>query len=1138
MEPRERSRDTERRRATILFADITGFTALNERLDPEEVYSIVADCLKLLDGIARRHGANVDKYLGDAIMAVFGVPFAIEDAPKAAINAAIEMHNRVREFNRERGVEPPLDIHSGIHTGLVISGDVSGPLLREFAVMGDAVNIAARLEGLAPNGRIWVGAETHRYTREEFEFRHVDRLKLKGKEERIAVYEVISRKEKLHRPSRRGITTQFVGRGEELTRLRRCVGELSEGRGGIVSVVGEAGLGKSRLVAELRASDEAQRTTWLQGRALAIGSNLSFHPFADLLRAWVGISDEHGEEEASARLEARIADLFGDTPHDLLPFVATLMGLRPAESYRRRLEGMSGEAREKFLIWAMGECLRRLAAHEPLVLVFEDLHWADLSSLELLGSLLRLTADHPILFVLVFRPAPPALERVIRASRALPSPLREEIRLEPLDRESAEDLLDLLFDRGDLPRALRSLIELRGGGNPFFLEEIVRSLLDEGAVELRDGALWTTARSESLVIPATVQEVVMSRIDRFPLRARQVLQVAAIVGTSCDHRILEAVADSDELDADLVTLIDGQLLVQSNRRGDTVYEFKHPLIQEVTYQAISRERRRELHRQVAGAIEETLTGTSPGYYGMLAYHFGLGHDEERAEEYLFLAGDEAARLGASNEALRFFEEASKLYLSMHGEGGDPRKKATLEQNIGQAHQNRGHFGESIQHYNRALVLLGQRVPNNRFELGGRFAWTMLSVLTRLYRPELQQRRPSPTPTDRAVIELYLKRAEAEPTGSPARFVLDSMLGLRKLQSVDPTGVPHAGAIYAGAATVFALGGVSFAISRRFLEVARRLVRPEQVPDLLLYRVLNFVHHFLAGDWSDEHAVDDELLEEGLRHGLLYEVTVGLDFETQRRLARGEFAPARECIERIGKIAELYQYDFAKAAHMAHTGGLRLEERELEEAARAARAYYSEFEEDMFQLVALGTKATAEALMGQLERAEETLEKAARIVAGSRIMAPFHRSHYLRARLALDVAQLERAHEAGDGSAQRLWARRARRTLHRAVRVSAKVAAKRPEIFRLAGSAHWLAGRRGAALRWWRRSLAAGEALGARPDVARTLTEAGLRLAARGRGGELDGRSADACLEQARKHCEALGLRWDLERLEAQTAQAP
>ena len=1140
MDENQRTSETERRRATILFADITGFTSLNERLDPEDAYALISACLKFMDEIAHRHGGSVDKYLGDCIMAVFGVPVALEDAPKAAINAAIEMHNQMADFSRAQAEE--LGIHSGINSGLVISGDISGPIVREFSIMGDAVNIAARLKDLAPAGQIWVGAETHRYTREEFDFRALEPLALKGKRQRVPTYEVVSRAERRYRPAadtQATIASELVGRADELAALRRRVSALIAGQGGVAALIGDAGIGKSRMIAEIASSEAADAAFWLQGRSLSIGANLSFHPFSDLLRTWAGIPDHASDQQASEPLEAAVSDLFGDDAPEVLPFIASVAGLRPSEAQRARLEGIGGDAMEKLILGAISRFLRRLAERGPVVVVLEDLHWADASSLELMASLLRLVVDHRILFLAVLRPEPPAaLLRVREAAASLDSACYEETHLKPLDRGSAEQFIDNVFREGDLPHSARSLIEERTGGNPFYLQEVLRSLIDEGAVEVRDGALFATEQIDSVVIPGTVEGVIMSRIDRLSLAQKSVLQVAAIIGRSAYTRILASVVDREDLAELLEALTTGQLLVRRERMGEATYDFTHPLIQEVTYTAVTREKRADYHHRVAEAIEHEFTESHPGYYGMLAYHSSLGNDLEKAEKYLLLAGEQAAGLSASAEALGLLQEAAQLYFQLHGDKGDPRKRALLEQKIGMAFFNSGRMVEGNEHIDRALELLGQRVPRTTAGRYQRFAISFAAVLADLYAPAGLRRRRVPASEDHVIIEMTFARAQSQVTADPTRFLFNSMEGLRKLNSVDPTSVQGAGGQYAGAAGLFAYSGLSFGIGERFIARAESLVDPHDLREILLFGMMNFVHRFMLGDWDDRHTLDAAIVDENIRLGELWNVITYLPLDAKRLVHQGRFSQASEELEQISKLADLYAYDLARSGQLAVTMFLQLERRRLSEALDAATLYFDEFDEDLVNLLALATRAKIELLLAEPEAAEKSLQQAENIVRRSGILPIFQHSAYLVSRFWLDLLRFEQALAEKDRKRIRSLRRSAFKSGKRALAKSRKVAWHLPETHCLWGRCAWLAGEQRRALEHWQRSVAEAEQLGMRPDLARTYLEVGRALSTSGAERSFLGLDAGGCFERAEEIFHELDLAWDLEQLAATRKSSP
>jgi class 3 adenylate cyclase/tetratricopeptide (TPR) repeat protein len=1104
-------KDLELRQATMLFTDISGYTKLNERLRPDDAHELFDPALSFLAEICRRQGGTIVDIAGDAIFAVFGWPKAMENAARAAINAAIEMHVRIGPWSRENRVDPPLEIHTGINSGEVWAGHY----VTSRTVGGDPVNVASRLKDGSPRGQIWIGPETWRATQRDFEFRNLGLVEFKNHED-VHVHEVVSRALRIHRPAV-ALDAPLVGRERERAALERSVHQLLEGRGGLVLLVGEAGLGKSRLVAELGASALARATTWLDGRSLQIGSNLSFHPFADLLRSWAGIAEQESGSAVLDRVEAALAGLFGDEGEDLIPFLATLLGVDPDAKGRERLAGITGDAMERLVLHAMSQLLRRLAARRPLVLAFEDLHWADVSSLELLARLLRLATEHPILFLVALRPDPLAARTALAEAVAeLPGLRRLELELRPLDRAAAEDLIDRIFANGDLPNAARRLIEERAGGNPFYLGEIVRSLLEQGALERRGEALFATATIESISIPPTVQEVISARADRLPETARRVLQAAAILGRNANRRILEEIADSKDLDADLGALDSAQLLVARERAGEPVFQFAHPLIQQAVYEGIPGRRRRDVHGRIARFIESSLVASGAAYHAMLASHWTKAGESERAEAELSRACEAG---GATSEALQFLEEAARLLLEIRREGGDSRTEVLIHSKLALAYLNRGKMVEGNEHLHRALVLLAQRRPATRRGRAVRFGWAATAVLLDLYLRSDRARRPAATERDREVIDLMYAGAQAQATADPTGFLFDSMEGLHRLNQVDPASVPGAGAIYAGSASFLAYTGLSFGLAERLLRRAERYVNADDPRELFAYRVFNFVHHFLLGDWDARHAIDAELVEENRRLGELWHVINYLSFDAKRRTHQGRFSEAAELLERIVKIGDLYAYDLARSNELAVRMFLEIEQDRLDAALATADTYLHGFEEEILKLLALGTRAKLELLLGRRADAEETLVRAREIARRTRFIPPFQDGAVRLAELRFSIARLEEARQQGAGS--RALHREAARAAARAVACARKAAWQRPEAFALAGSCAWLLGRRDEAERRWGEAVDESKRLGARPELARTWREIAARLDEAGAGASFRGLDGAACRARADQ------LAWEL-----------
>jgi len=1141
----ERTSEAERRRVTVLFADITGFTRMSEQLPPAEAYRAVSGCLAVLHETASKHGGSVEKYLGDCIMATFGVPIALEDAPRAAVNAAIEMRRKVREYNVTAALPTPLDVHIGINTGLGLAGDVSGALLREFTLMGEVVSVASKLKDVAPAGEVWVGPETERATAGSFAYEPVARAAeppLPAKRDapsppkraaplpEPAAYALRTEREQVYR-SRVGrgetIFPELVGRDDELAALRSRVAALARGQGGVAAVVGEAGLGKSRLLAELAASPEATAVRWVEGRSIAMGRTLRFHPFVDLLRSLLGLGEEHGAD-AYERLDAALAPLLGDQREELAMYLATLIGVPLPAAAAARIADVRSDVIDRLQLGAVRTLLQTAAAAQPLVLFFEDVYWADRSSIEMLVNLLRVAHESPVLFLFAARPDfPETAGRLVHVSAATLPPERVvALTLQPLDADGSRRLLGTLFPHGGLPRASRERMAERAAGNPLFLEELLRALISQGVIETTPVGLRATAAIESVQVPDTVQEVILTRVDLLPPLPKLALQLAAVVGQRVAEPVLRAlVSEPEKLPEILTELTEAQLLLRDTRREIPSYVFKHRLIQDVTYDSILETRRAELHRAVGRVVEEQLVG-APGYHGMLAYHYSMGNDLDRAEEQLFLAGDDAARAGAPIEALDLLQESSRLYLARHPGGGDPGKRVALHKRLAGAYLHRGQMEESQRHYNEALAVLGEEAPTTTFGVARALARTIGLVVLDLYVSSGRARnRPPASERDLEIIALMFNRARAQTTADAPRFLLNGLETLRRLRGIDPATVPGAGGMYAGTVGLFSFGGISFDVSERFLALAERYVDPANVPERFLWRVMHATHQFIAGDWDARHEIPSADIDEALRYGLLWDVATHVGLETFKRTAQGRWDDCRANIERLELMEETYADDYARSNRQAALAFFHTDRRALEAAAAAAEAYLTSNDEVLLNLLALGTKAKVQVLAADLDAAAATLAQADALI--TQRVPPWYQGFVSRSHLLLAAAEYGRR----DRIEQVVLAR-VRRHRGKAEASAGRFAWIRPEVAATIARLRWVRGRRRGALRGFARALAEAERLGMRPEAARIRADVAVRLLAAGaHAPTFDGHTGPALLATARQALTALDLGWDLERLD-------
>jgi len=1141
------TRASERRQATVVFADVIGVEDASEHLEPEAFARFTQECFEMLGAAVTEHGGIVDKYVGDGMMALFGVPNAIENAPRQAVNAAIEIRQRLARFVVERGLQDRLNVHIGINTGLVIAGEIGGRAKRDFTVMGDVVNLAARFKEAALPGAIYVGPETHRHTRADFEYRPLDPLHLKGKEQPVETYELTSVTKTMHRTSAarrdRMVFSDMVGRDAELATFRGAIERLASGAGGIVSLVGEAGLGKSRLLSEALDLAENLNLPVLVGRSLVTGRSQSFHPFVDLLRQWGGIGEDAGEESSLASLEAAVRDVLGERANEVFPFVARLLGLRVTGVHAERLAGIEGEALEKLILKSMRDLFEAVARRRPTLLVFEDLHWADQSSLNLLESLLALGGEVPLLFVHALRPLfEDTGDRVLRLCRERFADRHEEIRLEKLDESQSALLIRNLLNIDDLPARVRDLIAAKAEGNPFYIEEVVRSLIDEGAVEYREGRFRVTEKINSVVIPGTIQDVIMARVDRLDESARQLLQMASVVGRHFYHRILSHIMERDtSLETDLAVLKEKQLIQESEGRWEVAvgertvaeeleYIFKHALAQEAVYQSLLLKRRKELHGRVAETIESLFVDRLAEFYAPLAYHYSRAERLEPAERYLCQAGEAALSSAAFSEALQQFREAVTIYDKLHGPaGGDRAHRASLEKNLALALLNTGQNLESIGHFDRALELLGERVPRHEVTAAVRWAVDMAAVLFRIYLYEGRRGQVPDIDRHREIFKLYFERGHAEVTSDPRRLFFQTATPIRRYHRMAPELIEGACGMYVSMAAIFAFSGISFAISRRLASVAAGLLRDDNVQDVFRYRAMRFTYEYLRGNWSEAPELADDLIEEALRHGMMWDVTTYLCIEMDRRVRRGEFGRAADILRKFANIRDTYGYTYAENNRegMSVIGGVH--ERKLDGIVALAERHADAAvtPEASIRVMTFGEMARAQILLGDRDGAVASLRRAEDLTRQERVVSPWHQSSPHIAQLLFDVTALEAAGDDGRSSWGALR-RAAARSARRALRTASKVAKERVETYRLTARLFWLQGKRRRAFAWWERTIAEAERMGARPELARTHGDIGQRIGA----ARLNGLDGPSHLEAARRLFSELGLEWDLRQIDA------
>ena len=550
----------ERRIVTMLFCDVKGSSSAAQTLDPEDWSEIINGAFEEMIRPIYRYEGTVARLMGDGILAFFGAPIAHEDDPQRAVLAGLEIVEGIRRYGEqvERRWHFPLAVRIGVNTGLVLVGEVGSDLRMEYTALGDAINLAARMEQTAQPNTVQIAEDTYRLIAPLFEFEDLGFVEVKGRAQPVHVYRPLRRQE---RPGRlrglesHGIASPLVGRDRELKALLQALADVCDGRGGIISLVGEAGLGKSRLVAELRAaaleptsgkdgpsSAESVAVRWCETRCLSYTTSVPHRLSIDLLSALLDLPADAAAGEAATALRRLLASISDSGSADLYPFLGHLLNLDLDDEMAERVKYLDGPALLNRYAATWKSLLAGLAQRQPLILVCDDIHWADPSSVELLLHVLSVAAAAPVLFLLVTRPERDAPGwRLVSQAREVVGAGALELHLAPLSEGDSQQLVSNLLDIDALPAPVRQLILAKSEGNPFFVEEVLRMLIDRGLIARRTGQWMTIGEISDLDIPDNVNGVLAARIDRLPEEARHVLQIASVVGRQFYTRILSTV---------------------------------------------------------------------------------------------------------------------------------------------------------------------------------------------------------------------------------------------------------------------------------------------------------------------------------------------------------------------------------------------------------------------------------------------------------------------------------------------------------------------------------------------------------------------------------------------------------------------
>jgi class 3 adenylate cyclase/tetratricopeptide (TPR) repeat protein len=643
----------ERKLVTVLFADVANYTSISEKLDPEEVHQLMDGCFKILMNAIHKYEGTINQFTGDGVMALFGAPVAHEDHGQRACHAALSIQKAMEGYGEkiraQHGAEFKLRI--GLNSGPVIVGSIGDDLRMDYTAVGDTTNLAHRMQIMANPGSVIVSGNTHRLGRDFFEFSSLGKVEVKGKEEPQEAYELIRPTEvqtRIEAAAAKGLM-RLVGRGKELEALREAFESAKSRSGQVVGVVGEAGVGKSRLLLELRGLLPEGEYSYLEGRCLHYGGAMPYLPILDVLKGHFDIQ----EEDREVTIKKKIRESLRGSNEDAEVVPPALHEVLSLKVQDEKYLQLGPQQRRERTFEAIRDLLVRESRQKPLILAVEDLHWIDKTSEDFLDYLIGFLPNARILLILLYRPE----YTHTWGSKSYYG----KIGLDQLSAQTSAELVQAILEGGDVTPEIAGLVLGRAGGNPLFVEELTHSLVENGSIQRKDDRFVLACKPSEIEVPETIQGIIAARMDRIEEKLKRIMQVASVIGREFSYRILQAITGmSEALKASLLNLQGLEFIYEKQLFPELEYIFKHALTQEVAYNSLLLKKRKEIHARIGQAIEQLFTERLEEYYEVLAYHYVKSHDKTKALQYLDLANQKTVQANAMEDAKAYFDQAMEM----------------------------------------------------------------------------------------------------------------------------------------------------------------------------------------------------------------------------------------------------------------------------------------------------------------------------------------------------------------------------------------------------------------------------------------------------------------------------------------------
>ena len=667
----------ERKLVTVLFADVANFTSMAEKLDPEDVHQLMDGCFQILMDQIHKHEGTINQFTGDGIMALFGAPLAHEDHAQRACYAALEILKGLEKYGEKLKTEFGVDfkMRIGLNSGNVVVGSIGDNLRMDYTAIGDTTNLASRMQSEARPGTVLISENTYRIARDFFRFESLGKVKVKGKAELQEIYELVKISDvqtRLDAATTKGLT-KFVGRENSMASLLDAFNKVISGSGQVVGIVGEAGVGKSRLLLELKKKLPEGEYIYLEGRCIHYGSSMTYLPIIDIFRTFFDIKEEDLKISIKQKLEKNILDI-DEKLRKILPPFQELFSLKVDDENFRNLDPKQKRDRTFEAILGL---LIRICHSKPMVLTVEDLHWIDKTSEELLDHLIGSLTSTSILLILLYRPE-------YNHQWGSKSNYRK-IGLSQLTNQSSTELVQAILKGGEVSPEISELILNRTSGNPLYMEELTHSLLENGSIQKKDHQFTLIGKASNIQIPDTIQGIIAARMDRLEDSHKRTMQAASVIGREFAFRILQMITGfREELKTYLLNLQGLEFIYEKKLFPDLEYFFKHALTQEVAYKSLLNKKRKDIHKKIGKAVEQIYAERLDEFYEMLAYHFTEGGHTEKAIRYWQRAGQRAVQLSANAEAISHLTKGLEMLKTMPDTSERIQQELILQTTLGPA----------------------------------------------------------------------------------------------------------------------------------------------------------------------------------------------------------------------------------------------------------------------------------------------------------------------------------------------------------------------------------------------------------------------------------------------------------------------